>query len=184
MAFTPFARVDFNEMAELQSAIEEIRRKFDPKKANTKLKQISRRAVNPLRKEMRDLAPVHKNNPTYKGKKYYWYSKTRYKYESGTLKRSVGTFTGKSGIFVGPRFGRNARVKTPLGRVGDPKKDGWYAHLAAYPHQIKNSKKGQSSGETQNHISPMFIEKARLRKRVEVLDRLLVEAKNLINFKK
>ena len=69
-------------------------------------------------------------------------------------------------------------------RVGDPKKDGWYAHLAAYPHQIKNSKKGQSSGETQNHISPMFIEKARLRKRVEVLDRLLVEAKNLINFKK
>ena len=49
MAFTPFARVDFNEMPELQSAIEEIRRKFDPKKANTKLKQISRRAVKPLR---------------------------------------------------------------------------------------------------------------------------------------
>lgn len=161
--------VDFNQMQSLKNAFEKIRRNLDPKKANRKLKRIASVASKPLKDEMKSLAPVHDKNPTYAGKNYYWYQKKRLKYKSGTLKKSVARWMGKSGVFVAPRIGRlNRRV------LGKPKLDGWYAHLAIKPHKKKGG------GETQNHISPAFVEKARLRKRLEVLNNMLTEANKVI----
>ena len=161
--------VDFMEMESLKQALEKIRRNLDPKKANRKLKRIASVASKPLKDEMRSIAPVHAKNPTYAGKNYYWYMKKRHKYKSGTLKKSVARWMGKTGVFVAPRIGRlNRRV------LGIERLDGWYAHLAIKPHKKKGG------GETQNHIAPAFIEKARLRKRLEVLNNMLTEANKVI----
>tara|TARA_R110002020_G_scaffold92169_5_gene223333 strand:+ start:4217 stop:4744 length:528 start_codon:yes stop_codon:yes gene_type:complete len=166
--------VDFRELNGLINALDVIQARF----GDRKVKQIASKAAQPLRVEMRNLAPQHKNNPArkggkrgVKGKKYYWYSKKRYDYKSGTLKRSVGKWMGKTGVFVAPRIGKLRKSV-----AGKPNLDGWYAHLALAPHKVKGGE------TTRKHISPAFIEKARLRKRTQVLSTMLSLAKKEIKW--
>ena len=161
------AHVDFAQMGELVRALDGIQAKF----GDRKVKQIASKAAQPLRIEMRNIAPVHKNNHNFAGKKYYWYGKKRYTYKSGTLKKSVGKWMGKSGVFVAPRIGKLRKSV-----LGKPQLDGWYAHLAIASHATKGG------GQTSRHISPHFIEVARLRKRTEVLGLMLKLSKDLIKW--
>tara|TARA_Y100000593_G_C4308030_1_gene336794 strand:- start:1194 stop:1754 length:561 start_codon:yes stop_codon:yes gene_type:complete len=175
--------IDFRELADINKSFEKIRHALGPRRGERKIKQIVSRAVSPLRTEMRNLAPVHKNHPDFrgekrgpKGKRYYYYrsgsqtKKSRLDYKSGTLKRSVGKWMGKSGVFVAPRIGKLHRKV-----LGNPKLDGWYAHLAIAPHNVRGGKR------TSKHLSPNFVEKARLRKRGEVLKNISDGARKVIS---
>jgi hypothetical protein len=171
-------RVDLTELTEIQNALRKISKKFGKRK----VKQILRRAARPLRKQMRTLAPVNKEKkyPSKDKKftrKYTWYDGTRITYKKGTLKRSVMTFAGKSGIFVAPRWGGAVKQKNEIGeKVSNPYKDGWYAHLAIEPHKTRGG------GFTSDHQSEHFIEKARLSKKDEVLRIIMMEAQKLIKW--
>lgn len=155
------------DMKELVRALDVIQAKL----GDRKLKQIARKSAKPLRDEMKNIAPQYKNNPNKIAKKYYYYGGERSKYKSGTLRKSVATFTAKKGVFVAPRIGKlNRRVRNKKNL------DGWYAHLALSSHKTRGG------GSTENIQSPNFIEKARLSKRQQVLDKMLREAKKLIKW--
>ena len=111
-------------------------------------------AAKPLKDDMKDLAPVYKGKIK-KGSKRTYYNVP---YKPGTLKKSIASWHTKRGLFVAPRIG----VLHPK-VLGKPNLDGWYAHLALAPHKIRGGKK------TSDHQSKHFIEKARLRKKDQVL---------------
>ena len=154
--------------------IKELIRSLDVIQArlgDRKLKQIARKSAKPLKDEMKNIAPQYKSNSNKIKKKYYYYGGERSKYKSGTLKKSIATFTAKKGIFVAPRIGKlNRRVS------GKKNLDGWYAHLSLGSHKTRGG------GSTKNIQSPNFIEKARLNKRNQVIDKMLIEAKKLIKW--
>ncbi len=144
--------LDQRQMKSIMTSLDKIRSEF----SDTKTKQVARKAAKPLRTEMKSLAPKNKNKP-----KYRYYMGDRYKYKAGTLKRSVAIFSGKKGIFVAPRIGRMTRSV-----LGKPNLDGFYAHFVI--------NRGGAGAD--------FVEKARLNKRVEVLNKIEKEAKNIIKW--
>tara|TARA_Y100000593_G_scaffold92535_1_gene184479 strand:- start:1454 stop:1975 length:522 start_codon:yes stop_codon:yes gene_type:complete len=162
--------VDFKELNGILNSFRKIENVLGPKRGQRKIKQIVAKASAPLKREMKNIAPVHKSHPNFKGKKYYWYQKKRFNYKSGTLKRSVGRWMGKTGVFVAPRIGKlHNKV------LGKPTFDGWYTHLAIAPHKIKGG------GKTSRHLNPHFVEKARIRKRADVLNNILTGATKVID---
>ena len=139
---------------ELKSIMQSLY-KIEDRFLNRKTKQIVRKAVKPLKNEMKNLAPVNANPP-----KFRHYGKDKIKYRAGTLKRSVAIFSGKKGIFVAPRIGRlNKRV------LGKPNLDGYYAHFVI-----------------DHHGGNGFVEQARLNKRIQVLNNIESEAKKMVKW--
>ena len=155
--------IDKTQLTQINRSLDTIRARFGDRVT----KKIARKAAKPLRKEMRNLTQLYKNNANKRKKNWYYYGKERESYKSGNLKRSVGIFAGKKGIFVGPRYGK---------RATSSKNDGWYAHIALQPHKVRGGK------STRNHQSLHFIERSRLSKRTEVLDNILNEANKLIKW--
>ena len=165
MGYQHSVYIDEQQMRSVLNSLEKIRDKFSDRKCN----QVARKAVKPLKVEMKNLAPKYANSKKPKKKWYYYRPKGETKkkalpYKSGTLKRSVAIFSGKRGIFVAPRIGRiNRRV------AGNQRLDGWYSHFVI--------------GGTPNIKKPNdFVEKARLNKRVTVLNEITVQASKMIKW--
>ena len=161
--------VDFRELGAIVHDLNTIARDF--KSGGRKVNAILKTAAKPLKDDMKDLAPVYKGKIK-KGSKRTYYNVP---YKPGTLKKSIASWHTKRGLFVAPRIG----VLHPK-VLGKPNLDGWYAHLALAPHKIRGGKK------TSDHQSKHFIEKARLRKKDQVLRLIGSMARRLIekNYRK
>jgi hypothetical protein len=157
------ATVDFRELGSILNDLNKIARDF--KGGSRKVRGILKTAAKPLREDMKSLAPVYKGKIK-KGSKRTYYNVP---YKAGTLKKSIASWHTKRGLFVAPRIG----VLHPK-VLGKPNLDGWYAHLALAPHKIRGGKK------TSDHQSKHFIEKARLRKKDQVLRLIGSMARRLI----
>ena len=162
------ATVDFRELGSIVNDLNTIARDF--KSGGRKVNAILKTAAKPLKDDMKDLAPKYKNPQ--KGSR-----RTAYKvpYKAGTLKKSIASWHTRRGLFVAPRIGRlHPKV------LGKPNLDGWYAHLALAPHKVRGGK------TTSDHQSPHFIERARLRKKDQVLRLIGSMARRLIekNYRK
>jgi HK97 gp10 family phage protein len=148
------------------NSLEKIRKEFSP----TKTKQVARQAAQPLKKDMKAKAPKYPNSKKPKKKWYYYRAKgetkkNAIKYSAGGIKRSVGIFNGKRGIFVAPRIGKlNSQV------LGNPRLDGWYAHfIIGGTKNIKQKKP--------------FVEQARLAQRSVVHKNIIKVSEKMIEKK-
>ena len=159
---TEGATVDFRELGSIVNDLNKIARDF--KGGSRKVSSILKTAAKPLREDMKSLAPKYKTPK--KGSR-----RTAYKvpYKAGTLKKSIASWHTRRGLFVAPRIGKlHPKV------LGKPNLDGWYAHLALAPHKVRGGK------TTSDHQSPHFIERARLRKKDQVLRLIGSMARRLI----
>jgi len=157
------ASVDARELDSILRDLKKISNEF--KGGRGKVSKILKTAAKPLREDMKSLAPVYKGKIK-KGSKRTWYNVP---YKPGTLKKSIASWHTKTGVLVAPRIGKlHSKV------LGKPTLDGWYAHLALAPHNIRGKKK------TSDHQSKHFIEKSRLRKKDQVLRLIGSMARKLI----
>lgn len=137
----------------------------DFKGGKSKVKKILKTAAKPLRDDMKSLAPKYKGKIKKGSKKSYY----NVPYKAGALKKSIASWHTRTGMLVAPRIGKlHSKV------LGKPTLDGWYAHLALAPHNIRGGKK------TSDHQSKHFIEKSRLRKKDQVLRLIGSMARKLI----
>jgi len=156
------ATVDFRELDSILRDLKKISNDF--KGGRGKVSKILKTAAKPLRQDMKDLAPKYKTPK--KGSRRTYYDVP---YKAGTLKKSIASWHTKTGMLVAPRIGKlNSKVR------GKPTLDGWYAHLALAPHKVRGGK------TTSSHQSPHFIERARLRKKDQVLRLIGSMARKLI----
>ena len=145
------------------NSLEEIRKEFSDKKT----RQVARQAVQPLKRDMKERAPKYPNSQKPKKKWYYYRAKgdtkkKAIKYSAGGIKRSIGIFNGKRGVFVAPRIGKlNSKV------LGNPRLDGWFAHFVI--GGTKNIKEKKP-----------FVEQARLAQRSIVHKNIETVAKKMI----